>query len=83
MIYAISPPSLNALGCLDQILWKGTDPPSVLQEDKKPQQCLKGKTQTQIIKSLAVQRLKDIELEKQCIHHVNVFKYLVPSSELT
>ena len=26
MIQAISPPSFNALGCLDQILWKGGTP---------------------------------------------------------
>ena len=35
-------------------------------------------TQTQIIKSLAVQRLKNIELEEQCIHHLDLTKYLVP-----
>ena len=31
------PPSFNALGCLDQILWKGVDPPPppVLQRHKK------------------------------------------------
>ena len=28
MIQAINPPSFNALGCLDQILWKGSGPPS-------------------------------------------------------
>ena len=33
-------------------------------------------TQTQIIKSLDVQRLK--KLEEQCIHHFNLIKYLVP-----
>ena len=33
-------------------------------------------TQTEIIKSLAVQRLK--KLEEQCIHHLNLIKYLVP-----
>ena len=35
--------------------------------------------QTQIIKSLFVQRLKNNELEEQCIHHINLIKYLGPS----
>ena len=30
------------------------------------------------VKSLAVQRLKNNELEEQCIHHFNLIKYLVP-----
>ena len=36
-------------------------------------------TQTQIMKSLAVQRLKNNELEEQCIPHFNLIKYLGPS----
>ena len=35
-------------------------------------------TQTQIIKSLAVQRLNNIDLDKQCIHHFNLITYVVP-----
>ena len=36
MIQAINPLSFNALECLDQILWKGVEAPTVLQRDKKP-----------------------------------------------
>ena len=36
------------------------------------------KTQTEIIKSLAVQGLK--KLEEQFIHHFNLIKYLVPAT---
>ena len=32
----------------------------------------------QIIKSLAVKRMKNNELEEQRIHHFNLIKYLVP-----
>ena len=39
---------------------------------------LQLETQTEIIKSLAVQRLKRNELEEQRIHHFNLIKYLVP-----
>ena len=38
MIYSISPPNFNALGCLDRILWKGVfrgNTPAVLQRDIK------------------------------------------------
>ena len=35
-------------------------------------------TQTQIIKSLAVQRLKSNELEEQWFHSFNLIRYLVP-----
>ena len=34
-------------------------------------------TQTQVIKSLEVQRLNNNELEEQCIHHINLIKYLM------
>ena len=37
MINAISPKSFNALGCLDQIIWKGVETLTVLQRDKKAQ----------------------------------------------
>ena len=40
MIQAINPPTFNALGCLNQILWKGVEPPPpptpMPQRDKKP-----------------------------------------------
>ena len=32
----MSPSNFNALGCLDQILWKGAGTPPVLKEIKKP-----------------------------------------------
>ena len=34
-------------------------------------------TQTQITKSLEVQRLNNNELEEQCIHHFNFIKNLI------
>ena len=34
------------------------------------------------LKSLAVQRLKNNELEEQCIHHFNLIKYLVLDQDL-